>query len=213
MDGDVGPLDGVHASPATCSAAEAEASPVADRAAAAADPVAADPAVVAPTTARSATAAYAEEADVNWFADRLDWMVAPWTTLSDIQAQICRLQLQVLDIKGMVMATAEEFAARLDNATNELASDLQAVRDDLAAALADVDAEKQAAVDEALAKLDGPISRLEALGADPADPVPSGDGGGTDTAPGGLPEVPAGGEAGAPDEPVDDASPEPDASR
>lgn len=148
---------------------------------------------------------------MNWFQDRFDWAVAPWASLSDMQAQMCRLQLEMLDVRRKLMATADDLAARIDAATNELASDLQAVRDELAAALADVDAEQQAAVDAALAKLDGPISRLEALGADPADPVPS-DGGGsgeTDTEPGGIPEVPAGGEAGAPDEPADSGDDQP----
>ncbi len=71
------------------------------------------------------------------------------------------------------MTTAESLAARIDAATNEVASDLTAVRDALAAALANADASTQEAVNAELAKLDGPIARLEALGADEADPVPA----------------------------------------
>jgi hypothetical protein len=150
---------------------------------------------------------------VTWFSERVDYLLAPWAELSDMQAQIMRLQLLYLDLKGHVMATADELVARLDAATNEISEDLQEVRDDLAAALAGVEHAKRAAVDEALAKLDGPIARLEAMGADPADPVPGEGGGEADTAPGGIPAVPAGGEAGAPEEPVDDAAPESDESR
>ena len=77
------------------------------------------------------------------------------------------------DMKGQLMATAEEFATRLNAATDEIAADLQALRDQLQAVRDEIPAAQQAAVDEALAKLDAPIARLEALGQDPADPVPS----------------------------------------
>lgn len=73
------------------------------------------------------------------------------------------------------MATAAELVARIDTATNEVASDLRTVRDELAALRDSIPAAQQAAVDSALTALEAPISRLEALGQDPADPVPAPD--------------------------------------
>jgi chromosome segregation ATPase len=75
-------------------------------------------------------------------------------------------------LKESLMATAEEFATRLDNATNEIAADLQSLRDQLQAVRDEIPAAQQAAVDTALAQLDAPIARLEALGQDPQNPVP-----------------------------------------
>lgn len=76
------------------------------------------------------------------------------------------------DIRGEIMATAEEFATRLDAATNEVASDLAGVRAELENLRGQVDGAAAAAVDAALAQLDAPIARLEALGQDPQNPVP-----------------------------------------
>jgi predicted nucleic acid-binding Zn-ribbon protein len=75
-------------------------------------------------------------------------------------------------LKENLMATAEEFAQRLDVATNEIAADLQSLRDQLQAVRDQIPAAQQAAVDTALAQLDAPIARLEALGQDPQNPVP-----------------------------------------
>ena len=77
-------------------------------------------------------------------------------------------------IKELIMANAEDYAARIDAATSELSSDLQEVKDALAAAVADKDEAVKAAVEAELGKLDGPIAALEALGKqdDPANPVP-----------------------------------------
>ncbi len=76
-------------------------------------------------------------------------------------------------LERLLMATADDLAARIDNATNEVAADLADVRNALAEAVANADAATQAAVNAELAKLADPIARLEALGADPSDPVPS----------------------------------------
>lgn len=113
---------------------------------------------------------------MSWLADRISYLAAPWRDLSDVQAQITRLQIQHSEMRSQIMATAEEYAARLDAATNEVASDLQSVRDELAALRDGLEVDKQAAVDAALVHLDAPIARLEALGQDPADPVPGEDG-------------------------------------
>jgi hypothetical protein len=56
-----------------------------------------------------------------------------------------------------------EFSARVDAATNEIAADLQALRDKIAAGTA-------LTADDATA-LDGLASKLEALGKDPEAPV------------------------------------------
>jgi hypothetical protein len=117
---------------------------------------------------------------MSWLADRIRWAHAPWTYLSSIQVDLATIRLAALEIptrfnrlERLLMATAEDLAARIDSATNEVASDLKAVRDELAAVSAAAETDKQAAVDAALAKLDAPIARLEALGADPSDPIPT----------------------------------------
>jgi predicted nucleic acid-binding Zn-ribbon protein len=100
--------------------------------------------------------------------------------LANLEAQqtvstvaLAALAQKMTQMEGTLMATAEEFASRLDTATNEIASDLQALRDQLQAVRDEIPAAQQAAVDSALAQLDAPIARLEALGQDPADPVPA----------------------------------------
>lgn len=62
---------------------------------------------------------------------------------------------------GERMAATDDLVARLDAATNELASDLSALRDEVANLDAGV-----------AAKFEPLVSRLEALGADPSNPVP-----------------------------------------
>lgn len=130
---------------------------------------------------------------MSWVSDRLTWLAMPWDICSDMQRDMAVLLLEARTIprlftrlEKLIMATADALAARIDAATNEVASDLKAVRDRLAAVAAAADTDKQAAVDAALAQLDGPIARLEALGADPADPVPDQPAG-----PVPAPEVPA----------------------
>jgi hypothetical protein len=97
-------------------------------------------------------------------------------------------------IKELIMANAEDYAARIDAATSELSSDLQEVKDALAAAVADKDEAVRAAVEAELGKLDGPIAALEALGKadDPANPVP------VEETPAEAPAEPAAGEGDTP---------------
>lgn len=67
-------------------------------------------------------------------------------------------------LKGEMMAQSDELVARFDAALNELADDLRSLRDEVAGS------------DDAVSAKFAPlIERAEALGADPADPVP-GDG-------------------------------------
>lgn len=99
-------------------------------------------------------------------------LILPWAVLSDVQRDLARHDNALLELRRKIMATAEEFAGRLDAATNEVAGDLAGLRSDLEALRDSVDASNQAAVDAALARLDAPIARLEALGQDPVNPVP-----------------------------------------
>lgn len=80
-------------------------------------------------------------------------------------------QTEHITMLGVRVTATDDLAARLNAATNELASDLQALRDEVAGLDAGV-----------AAKFEPLVSRLEAMGADPADPVP-------DVPP--LPEPPA----------------------
>lgn len=67
------------------------------------------------------------------------------------------------------MAKMDEFNAKMgqiDEATNEIASDLEALRNDVANGLS---ADQTAT---ALSTLDAKIARLRQLGADPENPVP-----------------------------------------
>jgi hypothetical protein len=78
-----------------------------------------------------------------------------------------KLLLLILKNQFKIMAKQEQFdelLTRLDAATTEIASDLQALRDELAAGTIN---------DASLATLDAKIAQLEAMGADPADPIPT----------------------------------------
>lgn len=70
---------------------------------------------------------------------------------------------------------AAALVAALNSATDEVANDLQALRDQVAQAVADKDEAVRAAVEGALEGFDAPIARLQALGADPEEPVPGED--------------------------------------
>jgi predicted nucleic acid-binding Zn-ribbon protein len=89
-----------------------------------------------------------------------------------VVAALAALSQKIHNLEGNLMATAEEFATRLNTATDEIARDLQALRDQLQTVRDEIPAAQQAAVDAALAQLDAPIARLEALGQDPQNPVP-----------------------------------------
>lgn len=123
---------------------------------------------------------------------RLTQLEAQQTTTAVALAALVQM---IHNMEESLMATAEEFATRLNTATDEVANDLKDLRDQLQAVRDEIPAAQQAAVDDALTKLDAPIARLEALGQDPANPVPDpgtggeptpapeptpGDGGGTD---------------------------------
>ncbi len=93
--------------------------------------------------------------------DRIVGALLPDT--SGLRADVTALQAQM----EQVMAKQEDFDARMtamDDATNEIAKDLQDLRDQLAAGTIP---------DSAIATLDAKIARLQQLGADPTNPVPT----------------------------------------
>lgn len=61
----------------------------------------------------------------------------------------------------------EAALSKIDAATTDIASDLQALRDQIAGGGLSPEVE-----DAVLAKLDAAAARLEGIAADPADPVP-----------------------------------------
>lgn len=70
-------------------------------------------------------------------------------------------QTEHISMLGDRVTATDDLANRLNVATNELASDLQALRDEVAG------------LDSGIAaKFEPLVSRLEAMGADPANPVP-----------------------------------------
>lgn len=106
----------------------------------------------------------AQSADQRWWLlfqpkrDALRQQRALWNTL--------------VDLKEYVMSAAENYVARLNAATDDIAGDLRTIRDQLANVQAASESEKAAAVDAALAQFEGPIARLESLGRDESNPVP-----------------------------------------
>ncbi len=77
------------------------------------------------------------------------------------------------ELENLTVTRADDLIARLNAATDDLAGDLARLRDDLREALAGTDAAADAAVAAVLDRFEQPISRLSALGADEADPVPA----------------------------------------
>lgn len=97
---------------------------------------------------------------MSWLDDLLAWYRAPWTELSDVQRDLARHEIALLELR-MHMSAVDDMVARFGAATDEIAADLQALRDEIAG--------DDAAV---AAKFEPLVSRLEALGQDPANPVP-----------------------------------------
>jgi hypothetical protein len=97
---------------------------------------------------------------MSWLADLLAWYRAPWTELSDVQRDLARHEIALHELRKH-MSAVDDMVARFGAATDEIAADLQALRDEIAG--------DDAAV---AAKFEPLVSRLEALGQDPANPVP-----------------------------------------
>jgi len=75
------------------------------------------------------------------------------------------LQTQQQEHHMAVSAQIQAFSERVNLATNELAADLQALRDKIAAGTA--------LTPEDVAVLDGIATQLEAMGKDPENPIPN----------------------------------------
>lgn len=102
---------------------------------------------------------------------KVPWSWWPWPTRRQVNAAIGELWMAHVDETEATtmalqemrnhMATTDEIVARLDAASNELARDLAALRDEVAQ------------LDGAIAaKFEPLVSRLEAMGADPENPLP-----------------------------------------
>lgn len=90
--------------------------------------------------------------------------VGPDTATLDRLSAIER-GVQALIAQGGVMnEKITQLSQRLDAATNEIAKDLQALRDAIA---------NNTVSEEQLTALDSTITRLEAMGQDPENPVPA----------------------------------------
>lgn len=109
----------------------------------------------------------------------LDVLLAPWT---DHPSELRELRLE--------MASTKDVVARLAAATDELANDLTTLRGKIAAQDSDLAAE-----------LDPIVSRLEAMGQDPQNPVPADPSSGGD-----VPADNSGGEVSPEDVPEQNAS-------
>lgn len=102
---------------------------------------------------------------------RVAWSWWPWPTRNEVNAAIAELWMAHVDETEATtwslqemrnrMATTDEIVARLGAATDELARDLAALRDEVAGGDAAI-----------AAKFEPLVSRLEAMGADPANPLP-----------------------------------------
>lgn len=82
-----------------------------------------------------------------------------------LESRLVVIGLQLTQLGGLMGKTEDklvEISAQLDAATNELASDLAALRAEIADKVSP----------ETLAKLDANVARLVELGKDPTNPVP-----------------------------------------
>lgn len=103
---------------------------------------------------------------------KIDAHVNVYTIDEPTRARVAALEHQILQLteQGRIqMAFNDDIDSRMtqmDAATNEIAADLQTLRDQIAAGVSEAD---KAAV---LSKLDDKIARLHQLGQDPTNPVP-----------------------------------------
>lgn len=106
----------------------------------------------------------------NVFVDFRQFVVATLSETYDVVAQIPEWFQR---LERAIMATANELVAAFNAATDEVAADLEDLRDQLRQAVADKDQAVQDAVEQVLAQFDQPLTRLQQLGADPDEPIPA----------------------------------------
>lgn len=104
-----------------------------------------------------------------------DWLPATRRDLRNLWSFVLDQTDHVTKIGEVTMARVDEVVARLGAATDEIARDLDALRQEVAGLDVDV-----------AAKFEPLVTRLEQMGQDPQNPVPDapadgGAGGGTDT--------------------------------
>lgn len=99
--------------------------------------------------------------------------------LANLEAQqtvstvaLAALTQKIANMEESQMATAEEFATRLDAASSAIGARITDLTSRVDEVVALIPEERRAAVEEALASLNDEAERLEAWGKDPANPVP-----------------------------------------
>jgi predicted transcriptional regulator len=98
-----------------------------------------------------------------------DFLLRPLRDILDVISA----QLMILINQGVTIMSKlqdiNDLIARLNAATNEVASDLSKLREDIKGLLGGV---SSAEADAVIASLDEASDRLEVVGADPTDPIP-----------------------------------------
>lgn len=92
--------------------------------------------------------------------------------LLDRLSVIWRTPEIIEEMETLIMSASADYAARLDAASNDLSAELADLRDRIAQAVASGQAADQSWADA----LEGPVSRLEAMGKNTDDPAAGTDG-------------------------------------
>jgi hypothetical protein len=147
---------------------------------------------------------------MSWLSDRWAWLHAPWTALSDVQADLARHEFALHEVRTRMTNMENEAYARAAEVVGLIKAEFASLRGQLDEALAGTDAAVESALSEDSARdaerLTGLIDELSSvLPADVPDvPVP---------APGEPAELPADEPAPADEDPADTADPADDGTR
>ena len=147
---------------------------------------------------------------MSWLSDRWAWLHAPWTALSDVQADLARHEIALHEVRTRMTSMENEAYARAAEVVGLIRAEFASLRGQLDEALAGTDAAVESALSEDSARdaerLTGLIDELSSvLPADVPDvPVP---------APGEPAELPADEPAPADEDPADTADPADDGTR
>ena len=147
---------------------------------------------------------------MSWLSDRFAWLHAPWTALSDVQADLARHEFALHETRTRMTNMENEAYARAAEVVGLIKAEFASLRGQLDEALAGTDAAVASALSEDSARdaerLTGLIDELSSvLPADVPDvPVP---------APGEPAELPADEPAPADEDPADTADPADDGTR
>jgi hypothetical protein len=147
---------------------------------------------------------------MSWLSDRWAWLHAPWTALSDVQADLARHEFALHEVRTRMTNMENEAYARAAEVVGLIKAEFASLRGQLDEALVGTDAAVESALSEDSARdaerLTGLIDELSSvLPADVPDvPVP---------APGEPAELPADEPAPADEDPADTADPADDGTR